>query len=142
MSDEPKRDLPAGGRKTAHQIAGAALRENSANPERIGCPDPSAVEAAVAGLNFPGLVDRRRSHRTCAPCFEQYNRQRQRLRIRMRAPRLGCVVVSCSDSLATRPGEGPKLQEPLQQVSAPVLIATLDYGTGRLTAQISAIGPH
>jgi hypothetical protein len=132
MSDEPKRDLPA--RRVERRlikIAGAALRENSANPERIGCPDPSAVEAAVRRrLNFPGLVDVVDHIATCAPCFEQYNRQRQRLRIRNAGTAmLGCVVLLVLGFLWLHgPAKGPNYKEPIaKQVSAPVLIATLDY---------------
>ena len=132
MSDEPKRDLPA--RRVERRLiktAGAALRGNSTNPERIGCPDPSAVEAVVRRrLKFPGLVDVVDHIATCAPCFEQYNRQRQRLRIRNAGTAmLGCVVLLVLGFLWLRgPAKGPNRNEPVaKQVSAPVLTATLDY---------------
>ncbi len=132
MSDEPKRDLPA--RRVERRLikmAGAALRGNCQNPERIGCPGPGAVEAVVRRrLKFPDLVDVVDHIATCAPCFEQYNRQRQRLRIRNAGTAmLGCVVLLVLGYLWLHgPAKGPNRNEPVaKQVSEPVLAATLDY---------------
>jgi hypothetical protein len=132
MSDKPKRDLPA--RRVERRlikIAGAALRENSANPERIGCPGPGAVEAVVRRrLKFPGLVDVVDHIATCAACFEQYNRQRQRRRIRNAGTAmLGCVALLVLGLFWKHgPAKQPYTKESVaKEAPAPVLTATLDY---------------
>jgi hypothetical protein len=112
-------------------MASEALRGDCPNPERIGCPTSSAVEAVVArrvaSPDFDNVVDH---IATCAPCFEEYNRQRQRYRLR----NAGAVVLGCAALLVLAffwkygPAKQPHPQELVaKDASAPALAATLDY---------------
>jgi hypothetical protein len=112
-------------------MASEALRGDCPNPERIGCPTSSEVEAVVArrvaSPDFDNVVDH---IATCAPCFEEYNRQRQRYRLR----NAGAVVLGCAALLVLAffwkygPAKQPHPQELVaKDASAPALAATLDY---------------
>ena len=113
------------------KLAGEALRANCRNPERIGCPGPSAVEAVVGRrLEYPSFDDIVDHIATCAPCFEEYNRQRRRQRLR----NAGLLLLSCVGLLALGllwrhgPAERPYPRESAaKRAPAPVLTATLDY---------------
>lgn len=132
MDDKHTPGLPA--RRTEKRLvkmASEALRADCPNPERIGCPSSSAVEAVVArrlaSPDFDNVVDH---IATCAPCFEEYNRQRQRYRLR----NAGAVVLGCAALLVLAffwkygPAKLPHPQEPIaKDASAPALAATLDY---------------
>jgi hypothetical protein len=132
MDDKRTPGLPA--RRTEKRLvkmASEALRGDCPNPERIGCPSSSAVEAVVArrlaSPDFDNVVDH---IATCAPCFEEYNRQRQRYRLR----NAGAVVLGCAALLVLAffwkygPAKQPHRQEIVaKDASAPALAATLDY---------------
>jgi len=113
------------------KLAGEALRANCRNPERIGCPGPSAVEAVVGRrLEYPYFDDIVDHIAACAPCFEEYNRQRRRQRLRY----AGLVLLSCLGLLALAllwrhgPAERPSPRESAAKPApAPALTATLDY---------------
>ena len=94
MGDKHTRGLPS--RRTEKRLvkmASEAVREDCPNPERIGCPSSSAVEAVVGRrLAFPDFDNVVDHIATCAPCFEEYNRQRQRYRLR----NAGAVVLGCA----------------------------------------------
>jgi hypothetical protein len=132
MGDKNKWGLPT--RRTEKRLvkmAGEALRRDCVNLERIGCPSSSAVEAVVrrrlALTGFDNVVDH---IATCAPCFEEYNRQRRRYRLR----NAGAVVLGCAGLLVVglfwRYGPAKQLhsKEPsAKEALAPLLAATLDY---------------
>ena len=155
MDDKHTPGLPA--RRTEKRLvkmASAVLRADCPNPERIGCPSSSAVEAVVArrlaSPDFDNVVDH---IATCAPCFEEYNRQRQRYRLR----NAGAVVLGCAALLVLAffwkygPAKQPHPRELVaKDASAPALAATLDYrnwtadalGAVAITAcRDSAFGP-
>ena len=113
------------------KMAGEALRANCRNAERIGCPGPAAVGAVVRRrLEYPSFDDIVDHIATCAPCFEEYNRQRRRQRLR----NAGLLLLSCVGLLALGllwrhgPAERPYPRESAaKQSPAPALTATLDY---------------
>jgi len=93
MGDKHSPGLPARrAEKRLVKMASEALR-GLPKPERIGCPSSSALEAVVArrlaAPDFDNVVDH---IATCAPCFGEYNRQRQRYRLR----NAGAVVLGCA----------------------------------------------
>jgi len=132
MDDKHTPGLPA--RRTEKRLvkmASEALRGDCPNPERIGCPSPTAIEAVVrrrlASPDFDNVVDH---IATCAPCFEEYNRLRQRYRLR----NASAVVLGCAALLVLAflwkygPAKQPHPREPVaKDASAPALAATLDY---------------
>ena len=132
MDDKHTPGLPA--RRTEKRLvkmASESLRGDCPNPERIGCPSSSAVEAVVARrLASPGFDNVVDHIATCAPCFEEYNRQRQRYRLR----NAGAVVLGCAALLVLAffwkygPAKLPHPQVPIaKDAPAPALAATLDY---------------
>jgi hypothetical protein len=132
MSDRHTRDLPSRQvEKRLIKMAGDAIREHCPNPERNGCPGSGAVGAVVGRrLKFPDFDDIVDHIATCAPCFEEYNRQRQRHRLR----NAGAVILGCAGLLVLGlfwkhgPAEHPYARESAaKQAPSPVLTATLDY---------------
>jgi len=132
MGDKPTRGLPARRvEKRLIKMVGEAVRGNCPNPERIGCPGPDAVDAVVGRrLEFPRFDDAVDHIATCAPCFAEYNRKRQRSRIR----NAGAVILGCAGLLVLGlvwehgPAKHPYPKEPVaKEASAPALTATLDY---------------
>jgi len=132
MSDKLARDLPPSRvEKRLIKMAGEAIRRHCSNPERIGCPGSGAVGAVVGRrLEFPHFGDVVDHIATCAPCFEEYNRRRQRQRLR----NAGLVLLSCVGLLGLGllwrhgPAERPYPRESAaKRAPAPVLTATLDY---------------
>ncbi len=101
------------------------------NPERIGYPNSAAVDAVVGRhLSYPDFDNVVDHIATCAPCFEEYNRQRRRYRLR----RTGAVVLGRAGLLILGlywkhgPAKPPAPQETVaKEAPAPVLTATLDY---------------
>jgi len=132
MGDKHTPGLPS--RRTEKRLvkmASEALRGDCPNPERIGCPSPTAIEAVVrrrlASPDFDNVVDH---IATCAPCFEEYNRLRQRYRLR----NASAVVLGCAALLVLAflwkygPAKQPHPQEFVaKDAFAPALAATLDY---------------
>ena len=132
MGNKPSCGFPS--RRMEKQLikmAGEALRANCRNAERIGCPGPAAVGAVVRRrLEYPSFDDIVDHIATCAPCFEEYNRQRRRQRLR----NAGLLLLSCVGLLALGllwrhgPAERPYPRESAaKQSPAPALTATLDY---------------
>jgi len=132
MSDKLACDLPSRRvEKRLIKVAGEAIRRHCSNPERIGCPGSGAVGAVVGRrLKFPHFDDIVDHIATCAPCFEEYNRRRQRHWLR----NAGLVLLSCVGLLGLGllwrhgPAERPYPRESAaKQSPAPALTATLDY---------------
>src|ERR1035438_7692108 len=132
MGNKPSCGFPS--RRMEKQLikmAGEALRANCRNAERIGCPGPAAVGAVVRRrLEYPSFDDIVDHIATCAPCFEEYNRQRRRQRLR----NAGLLLLSCVGLLALGllwrhgPAERPYPRESAaKQSPSPALTATLDY---------------
>ena len=123
--------LPAGPKNGSSRWrvrpSGGTARTQSASAVRV----PSAVEAVVARrLAFPDFDNVVDHIATCAPCFEEYNRQRQRYRLR----NAGAVVLGCAGLLVLGffwkygPAKQPHPKELVaKEAPAPVLAATLDY---------------
>lgn len=122
------------------KMAGEAVRDDFPNPERIGCPGADAIHAIVsrhiALPDFDNIVDH---IATCTPCFEDYNRQRQRIRHRNAV----AVVLSCAALLILGllwnygPIIHPHPKETVaKELPAAIVAATLDYS--HWTAQRSA----
>ena len=90
MADERTRGLPTHRtEKRLVRMAGEAAMRDCPNPERIGCPNSAAVDAVVGRhLSYPDFDNVVDHIATCAPCFEEYNRQRWRYRLRQY--RRGC----------------------------------------------------
>jgi hypothetical protein len=112
-------------------MAGEAIRKDCPNPERIDCPNSDAIDAVVARrLSFPDfdvVVDH---IATCAPCFEEYTRQRHRYRLR----NTGALVLACAGLLFLGliwkygPAKQPHPEQSIaKEVPVPVLAATLNY---------------
>jgi hypothetical protein len=132
MSDKQTRGLPSRRvEKRLIKMAGDAIREHCPNPERNGCPDSGAVGAVVGRrLKFPEFDDIVDHIATCAPCFEEYNRQRQRHRLR----NAGAAILGSAGLLVLGllwihgPAEHLYPKESVaKQAPSPVLTATLDY---------------
>jgi hypothetical protein len=112
-------------------MAGDAVTGDCPNPERIGCPSSDAVDAVVGRrLAFPDFDNVVDHIATCAPCFEEYNRQRLRRRLR----NVGALAVGCAGLLILGlfwkygPAKQPRPNEAVaKQAPAAVLTATLDY---------------
>jgi hypothetical protein len=108
----------------------AALRD-SANPERVGCPGPEAIEAVVCRRHsfpdFDNVVDH---ISTCTPCFSEYSRQQSRRRLR----RKGVIVFACATTVlvglyVTHPvSKKPRSEITASRETPPIpTLATLDY---------------
>lgn len=132
MADERTRGLPTHRtEKRLVRMAGEAAMRDCPNPERIGCPNSAAVDAVVGRhLSYPDFDNLVDHIATCAPCFEEYNRQRRHYRLR----RTGAVVLGCGGLLILGLywKHGPEKQRAPQEIvakeaPAPVLTATLDY---------------
>ena len=132
MGETPPRGIPTRRvEKRLIKMLGEAVRANCPNPERIGCPGPDAVEAVVGRrLEFPRFDDAVDHIATCAPCFAEYNRKRQRSRIL----KAGAVILGCAGLVLIglawehRPANHTYPKEPVaKEASAPAVTATLDY---------------
>lgn len=113
------------------KMAADAVREDCPNPERIGCPSSDAVHAVVGRrLGFPDFENVVDHIATCAPCFQEYNRQRRRYRLRT----AGVAVLSCAVLLVMgllwkygTPRQLHPKETVAREVPTPVVAATLDY---------------
>ena len=101
MADECTRGLPTHRtEKRLVRMAGEAAMRDCPNPERIGCPNSAAVDAVVGRhLSYPDFDNLVDHIATCAPCFEEYNRQRRHYRLR----RTGAIVLGCGWPADPRP---------------------------------------
>lgn len=122
------------------KMAGEAVRDDFPNPERIACPSSDAIHAVVgkhiAFPDFDNIVDH---IATCTPCFEEYNRQRQRIRHRNAvAALLTCAALLILGLLWNYgPIKHLRPKEPVaKELPATIVAATLDYS--HWTAQRSA----
>lgn len=132
MGDKHKRVLPSRrAEKRIVEMAADVVRDDFANPERIGCPSSDAIHAVVrrniAFPDFDNIVDH---IATCTPCFGEYNRQRQCIRLR----NSGAVVLTCAAvlilGLLWNYGriKYPHPNEPIaKELPATIVAATLDY---------------
>jgi hypothetical protein len=132
MADRRTRGLPA--RDTERRLvklATDAVLKDSTNPERVGCPDPEALDAVLRRRHsFPGFDNIVDHIATCAPCFKEYGRQQSRRRFR----RNGALVLTCAAAILvglywTRPiSEEPRSQATVARETPPnPTLATADY---------------
>jgi hypothetical protein len=118
------------------KMAAEAVKEDCTNPERIGCPSSDAVRAVVGRrLGFPDFENIVDHIATCAPCFREYTRQRQRNRLRT----AGVAVLSCAVlvvlGLLWKHGTPTQLhpkETVAREAPTPVVAATLDYSNWTL----------
>jgi hypothetical protein len=114
------------------RVAAEAIKADFPNPERFGCPAPTALKSIarrqLSGSDVEDVIDH---IATCAPCFDEYNCHRRR-HLLLRRGRL--VLVCATGVLAIswawfsgrihRVAEKPAI---VQQALPPVLTATLDF---------------
>src|SRR5664279_493336 len=109
-----------------------AIKADFPNPERHGCPEPTALKAiAQRHLSGPDTEDNIDHIATCAPCFEEYNRHRQR-HLLLRRGRFALICVAGVVAIGAawhfgRMNRVPEKQPVAQQAPDPVLTATLDF---------------
>jgi len=114
------------------RIATEAIKIQFPNPERLGCPESTALKAIVqrdlAATDAEDVIDH---IATCAPCFDEYNRQRQRHVLRRRAGKaLACVTGLIAMGLGWHflPSHKTVREQPsARQSREPLLTATLDF---------------
>lgn len=114
------------------KIATEAITNDFPNPERLLCPESTALRAiARRQLSIPDAEDAIDHIATCAPCFDEYNRHRRRYLLVRRA-RLalvflaGIVAISVAWHIG-RVNRVPENQPIAHQALEPVLAATLDF---------------
>jgi hypothetical protein len=114
------------------RVATEAINTDFPNPERLGCPESTALKAiAQRHLSGPDTEDNIDHIATCAPCFEEYNRHRQRhLLLRRGRFALICAAGVVAVGVAWhfgRMNRASEKQPVAQQAYDPVLTATLDF---------------
>jgi hypothetical protein len=132
MNGKQERGLPARrAEKRLVKMVGEAARRDGLNPERVDCPSSDAVNAVVVRrLSYPDFDNVVDHIATCAPCLEEYNRLRNRYRLR----KAGAVVLACAGLLflglfwSRGLLKQHRANEPVaKEAPAPVLTAILDY---------------
>jgi hypothetical protein len=84
------------------RAAKKALPEEFPNPERLGCPDPSTLQAiAVHELSTPDIDDWVDHIATCSQCFAAYNAYRNAYTSRRNRRRVGALVAAFAVLLAS-----------------------------------------
>jgi hypothetical protein len=112
------------------KIATDAIAGDFENPKRFACPVASVLKAiAHRDLSTPDAEDIVDHIATCAPCFEQYSRERHSHLLRLRGGlALACAAVAVAVGIAWQfmsPHRGPGGQ-PVEEAFGPALSATLD----------------
>jgi hypothetical protein len=114
------------------RVATEAIKTDFPNPERFGCPEPTALKAiARRHLSGPDTEDAIDHIATCAPCFDEYNRHRRR-HLLLRRGRLALICAAGVVAVGSawhfgRMNRAPEKQPVAQQAPDPVLTATLDF---------------
>ena len=114
------------------RVATEAIKTDFPNPERHGCPEPTALKAiAQRHLSGPDTEDAIDHIATCAPCFDEYNRHRQR-HLLLRRGRLALICAAGVVAIGAawhfgRMNRVPEKQPVAKQAPDPVLAATLDF---------------
>lgn len=114
------------------KIATEAIRNDFPNPERLLCPESTALRAiARRHLSIPDAEDAIDHIATCALCFDEYNRHRRRYLL-LRCARLALVFLAGIVAIGVAWHFGPVNRVPEKQPIAhqaldPVLAATLDF---------------
>jgi hypothetical protein len=126
------RELTRQSERLLIRVATEAINTDFPNPERLGCPESTALKAiAQRHLSGPDTEDNIDHIATCAPCFEEYNRHRQR-HLLLRRGRFalicaaGVVAVGAAWHFG-RMNRVPEKQPVAKQATDPVLVATLDF---------------
>ena len=114
------------------RVATEAIKTDFPNPERHGCPEPTALKAiAQRHPSGPDTEDAIDHIATCAPCFDEYNRHRRRhLFLRRGRFALTCLAGVVAIGAAWHFGRINRVTEKqpvAQQAPDPVLAATLDF---------------
>ena len=112
--------------------AAEAIRTDFPNAERLGCPESTDLRAIahrhLSVLDVEDVVDH---IATCAPCFAEYTRHRQRHLLKRRGGlALICVAGVLAIGVAWRfwpMNRAPERQPIVRQELDPVLTATLDF---------------
>jgi len=80
----PYRNLSRGEERRLIQRAADAVMSDFPNPERLGCPESTALIAIAQGrLSSPESEDIIDHIATCSPCFLEYRQHRRRHRMRV-----------------------------------------------------------
>ena len=114
------------------RVATEAINTDFPNPERLGCPESTALKAiAQRQLSGPDTEDNIDHIATCAPCFEEYNRHRQR-HLLLRRGRLALICAAGVVAIGAawhfgRMNRVPEKEPVARQALDPVLAATLDF---------------
>lgn len=126
------KELTRQGERRLIKIATEAIRNDFPNPERLLCPESTALRAiARRHLSMAEAEDAIDHIATCAPCFDEYNRHRRRYLLLRRA-RLALVCVAGIVAIGAawhfgRMNRVPEKQPIAHQALDPVLAATLDF---------------
>lgn len=114
------------------KVASEAIVNDFPNPERLGCPESTALRAIarrqLSALDVEDVIDH---IATCAPCFAEYNRHRRRHLLQRRGG-LALICVACIVAIGAawhfgRMDRVPEKQPIAQRALDRVLAATLDF---------------
>ena len=126
------RELTRQSERLLIRVATEAINTDFPNPERLGCPKSTALKAiAQRHLSGPDTEDNIDHIATCAPCFEEYNRHRQR-HLLLRRGRFALICAAGVFAIGAawhfgRVNRVPEMQPVAKQPTEPVLAATLDF---------------
>jgi hypothetical protein len=126
------RELTRQGERRLIGVATDAIKTDFPNPERLGCPESTALRAiARRHLSAPDTEDAIDHIATCSPCFDEYNRHRRR-HLLLRRGRVVLICAACVGALGSawhfgRMNRVSEKQPVAQQALDPVLTATLDF---------------
>ena len=123
------RGMTRHGERRLIRVATEAIKTDFPNPERLGCPESTALGAiARRHLTGPDIEDAIDHIATCAPCLDEYNRHRRRhLLLRRGRFALICFAGVVAIGSAWHFGRMPQKQPVARQAPDPVLTATLDF---------------
>jgi hypothetical protein len=132
MPDKRPSSLPP--RRVESRLVKAAtdaVKNTCANPDRLDCPDIEAIQSVVVRtLSHPTFDDTVDHIAMCAPCFEEYNRRRQQLRVRCRRRWVVgfAALLLLGFLLIYHPAKQQAPVGPIaQKAPAPFEVATLDF---------------
>ena len=142
----PYRNLSRGEERRLIQRAADAVMSDFPNPERLGCPESTALIAIAQGrLSSPESHDIIDHNATCSPCFLEYSQHRRRHRMRVitkmaLASAAGLILIAVLWRFG--PGYVRHRQPPMakEMVSTP-LSATLDF-RNRTVARSESAEPY
>ena len=126
------RGMTRHGERRLIRVATEAIKTDFPNPERLGCPESTALGAiARRHLTGPDIEDAIDHIATCAPCFDEYNRHRRR-HLSLRRGRIALICAAGVVAIGTawylgQMNRVPEKQPVAQQALDPELTATLDF---------------